>query len=152
MSKSRHAFTQIELVIVVLLLSILTATAAPKFLEAYTRQRVEAAAARIRADLELARKLAMTKSETRTVIFNSEANSYTLSDLEDLDRRADSYDVDLSKVPYEVKLTAEGIGVSEEVEFDFHGTPNRGGTVTISSDGYQQTVTLNGVTGKATVP
>ena len=152
LSNSRRAVTQVELVIVVLLLSILTAMAAPKFLESYHRQRVEAAAARIRADLALARQMAISKSQTRTIIFDSATNSYKLTDLGDLDRRTDSYDVDLSKVPYEVKLTAGGIGVTERVEFDLYGTPNRGGTIILTSNGYQQTVTLNDVTGRATVP
>ena len=58
----RCAFTFIELVIVLLVMGILTAVAAPKFFDSLLFHRVESAARRVKADLELARTQARLTS------------------------------------------------------------------------------------------
>jgi prepilin-type N-terminal cleavage/methylation domain-containing protein len=60
--RSRFAFTMVELVIVVMIISIVTAVAAPTFFESLLYHRVESAAHRLKADIELARHTARLKS------------------------------------------------------------------------------------------
>ena len=56
----RGAFSLVEVIVVVLILGILTAVAAPRMSTALQHHRLEVASARIIADLELARKTAMS--------------------------------------------------------------------------------------------
>lgn len=150
--KPRNAFSLIELTTVVLIVAILTAVAAPKFVGAYHHQRVEAAAARIQADLNLARQTAIARSKAQAVVFDSSANNYTLAGLNDLNRRSDTYSVDLSASPYEVALAADSVGSDGTLTFNIYGVPNAGGTLTVSDGRYAQTVTIDAVTGKAAIP
>lgn len=148
----RSAFTLVELVITCLILAILAAAAGPKYLNAYHRYRVDAAARRVKTDVEFARQQAITRSQTHTVHFDTGADTYELLGVTDLDRPETSYTVDLANVPFEVDLTAATFGGSPDLVFDYNGLPANGGTITVQSGSYSQTVTINPDTGKASVP
>ena len=74
----RHGLTMIELIVVVLLIGIITAVAAPRFADAVVRYRADAAAKRVAADLEFARRIAKTSGKSQTVTFSLIANGYSL--------------------------------------------------------------------------
>ena len=152
MKNRRQALTLVELVIVVLIIAILTAVSAPKYLEAYQRRQVDTAAMRIRADLNLSRQSAIAKSGAVSIIFDTDADNYKIPSMSGLDQRSEVYTVDLSASPYEVKLWADSFGLDGAVSFDMYGNPTRGGTLTLFADSYSQTVTLDPLTGKATIP
>src|SRR4051794_5468486 len=97
-SRRRCAFTIIELVIVILIMSILTAVAAPTFFDSLLFHRVESAARRVKADLELARTQARLTSASQSITFVNSV--YTLSNTKNLDRPSTIYSVDLTKPPY----------------------------------------------------
>lgn len=145
----RCAFTIIELVIVMLIMSILTAVAAPTFFDSLLFHRVETAARRVKADLELARTQARVTSATQSITFAGSV--YTLSNTKSLDKPGTIYSVDLTKQPYSLDSATANFSNVATVSFDGYGSPTSGGTVVLVAKSHSCTVTLNGTTGDVTI-
>lgn len=147
---NRRAVTLVELVIVIMVMSIMTAVAAPAFLDSLVHHRVESAARRVKADLELARHTACLTSATQSVTFT--AAGYTLSaGARGVDDPNQSYTVDLTATPYDLSTVTASFGNSLVVAFDGYGTPTSGGTVILTSKGTARTVSVDGVTGQVSI-
>ncbi|RIK86945.1 MAG: hypothetical protein DCC67_02460, partial [Planctomycetota bacterium] len=146
---ARRGLTLVELAITVLVIGILTASAAPKFAEALRRIRIDAACRRIKADLTLARQTAMSKSATQSVQFTANSGTYSLPGMAALDRPAAAYSVDLSVAPYQVRVSSALLGADSQVIFDRFGQPDSGGVITVASGSAAGTVTVDGNTGLA---
>jgi type II secretory pathway pseudopilin PulG len=145
------AFSIFELVIVCLIMSILGAVAAPTFFDSLLFHRVESAARRVKADLELARTQARLTSASQTITFTNATSTYTLANIKSLDKLNTAYTVDLRKEPFSLTSTSANFGGAAVVTFDGYGTPSSGGTVTLNAKSHQCTVTLNGTTGDVTI-
>lgn len=141
----QRAFTIIELVIVVLIVSIFAAVTAPAFLDSLVFHRIETAARRVKADIDQARSRARLTSAFQSVSFTGAA--YTLSSAKGLDNPNSVYAVDLRKPPYSVESAAADFNGSQVLAFDGYGNPSSGGTVVLSAKTYQCTITVNNVTG-----
>jgi prepilin-type N-terminal cleavage/methylation domain-containing protein len=139
----RDAYTLVELVVVVLLLGIFAAVAAPKYGEAHTSYKVNCAARRIAADLRLARDYAERLSQTETVDFNAANESYAMSTMKNPDRPAVAYSVSLATSQYPVDITSAVFGAGDAVSFDMYGRPNNSGSVVIQSKTYQRTIQVD---------
>ncbi len=139
----------VELVIVVLVMSILAAVATPAFLESLLFHRVESAARRLKADLELARQTARLTSAARTVAFTE--TGYTLSDMASLDDPAAPYVVNLAAPPFELDSLEADFAGNPSITFDGYGMPASDGAVVLAIKNHQCTVTLNGSTGSVTI-
>lgn len=146
-----RAFSLIELVVVVFVIGVLASIAVPRFARSIARQRAEAAAGRVAADLGLARQQAVTSSASQTVTFYLASDSYILPGVQHLDDSHSDYKVDLTVEPYVARLISADFGGDAEVVFDIYGTPDSGGEVIVAVGGWQKTVTLDEDTGKATV-
>ena len=149
----RRAFTLIELVIVVLIMGIMAAAAAPRFNKSLCYHRAESAAKRIKADLELARKYAMSTSTKQTVSFVVASDRYSLAGVKDLNHGTQIYEVDLSDSLCNASIVSAAFdnGSDSDVEFDGYGVPDSGGTVVIQSGIYQRTIVVDSETGKASI-
>ena len=150
--RGRFGFTMVDVVITVLIIGIMAAVAVPRFVDSLHRHRADAAAAKIQADLEYARRTAMARSTQLTVQFAAASNDYTLVGIDRPDRVGESYHVTLSDHPFESTLVSASLGGDEAVQFNQYGVPDSGGTITVKSGSYQQTITLNADTGHARVP
>jgi type II secretory pathway pseudopilin PulG len=148
-SRRRCAFTILELFVVILIMGILTAVAAPTFFDSLLFHRVESAARRVKADLELARTQARLTSASQSVTFANSA--YTLSNVKSLDKPSAAYSVDLKKQPYSLDSATADFSSAATVSFDGYGTPTSGGTVVLVAKSHRCTVTLNGTTGDVTI-
>jgi prepilin-type N-terminal cleavage/methylation domain-containing protein len=142
----RRAFTVVELVIVVMVMGILAAVAAPTFFDSLLFHRVETAARRVKADLDYARQRARLISAAQTVTF---ANSvYTLGGTaKSLDNANAAFTVDLKKSPYLLDSATATFGGSATITFDGYGTPSSGGSVVLTAKDHQCTVTVEATTG-----
>lgn len=149
---TRHAFTLVELAITILIIGILTATAAPKFANAVRTMRVEAACRRIKADLALARQSAISASDDKLVQFTTDSGVYSIPGLSSLDRPSASYSVDLSQAPYRVTIISAMLGSDTNIQFDYFGQPDTGGVITVGSGSATGTVTVDAHTGRASIP
>jgi type II secretory pathway pseudopilin PulG len=147
--RPRCAFSIFELVIVFLIMGILTAVAAPKFFDSLLFHRVETAARRVKADLELARTQARLTSASQSITFVNSV--YTLSNAKGLDKLSAVYSVDLKKQPYSLDSATANFSNLATVSFDGYGTPSSGGTVVLTAKSHSCTVILNGTTGDVTI-
>jgi prepilin-type N-terminal cleavage/methylation domain-containing protein len=143
--KSRCAFSMIELVIVILIMSIFGAVAAPKFFDSLLFHRVESAVRRVKADIDYARQRARLTSTTQTVTFNG--SSYTVSGIKSLDLNSSTYTVDLTRTPYTLDSATANFGGTQVLTFDGYGSPTSGGTVVLTAKAHQCTITVDGATG-----
>ena len=148
-SRRRCAFSIFELVIVLLIMGILTTVAAPTFFDSLLFHRVETAARRVKADLELARTQARLTSASQSITFTNSV--YTISNTKSLDKPGAIYSVDLTKQPYSLDSATANFSNLSTVSFDGYGTPTSGGTVVVTAKAHSCTVTLNGTTGDVTI-
>src|SRR5687768_7289300 len=81
----RRAFTLAELSIVVLIISIMAVVSVPKYMTALSRYQAEAAARRIKVDLEYVRRAACKASASRSVVFDLTNHRYTIANVGALD-------------------------------------------------------------------
>lgn len=146
----RKGVSLVELVVVLLILGIFAAVAAPKFAESLTYHRVEAAARRLKIDLAQLRQAARRTSSPRSLTFQ-DSTTYTLSpDVADPDHPDQSYTVDLTATPYRLDAMTVDFDGETSVTFDGYGNPSHGGQVTLKADDWVCVVTLDGITGNAT--
>ena len=149
---SRAGVTILELIIVLMVMAILTAAAAPKFFDSLARYRAEAAAQRIAHDLRLARRQAKSISASQSVVFNSPAaHQYELTGMDDPDRPGQTYVVSVAAEPYMATIVTADFNGDATVIFDGYGQPDSGGSVTVQSGAHQRTVTLDADSGKVDV-
>lgn len=148
-STQRPGFTIFELVVVLLIMGIFTAVTAPTFFDSMLFHRVESAARRVKADLELARSQARLTSATQTVTFTN--STYTISNTKNLDNPNYLYYVDLTKQPYVLDSAIANFSNLSKVSFDGYGTPSSGGTVVLKAKTHTCTVTVDATTGSVTI-
>ena len=106
----RRAFSLIELVMVLMIVGIVAAIALPRYFNAIARYRMQAAALRVVADLQLARASARTQGEARTVTFDLSGGALTVSNITPLNRPDAVYRTDFSAEPYRVSLVTADFG------------------------------------------
>jgi prepilin-type N-terminal cleavage/methylation domain-containing protein len=145
------AFSLIELLIVLALIGVLTAIAAPKLGNSLARCRVEAAAKRIVADLAYAQRRAKLTSAAVTVTFNLSASTCTVSGAKALERAGAAYTVNLTKAPYQSQLDNANLGNDAVIVFDGFGHPDSGGMIVLHSGPQARLITIDPNTGQATV-
>lgn len=140
-SPPRAGATLIELTVVLLLLGIVAAVAQPRFSSALSAYRLEAAAERVRGDLEYARTLARVQSRTTTVRFFTEgageASFYRFDRVPPLDQPASAFDADRQETWYQVDLTEEPYGVElrsapGSIAFDLYGSPAEAAVIEVA--------------------
>ena len=160
--------TLIELVVVLLVMSILATMAIPRFLDSLSASRVEGAAKRIVADLNLMRSRAMmtARADMESVTFDIDAETYTMTDAPGLDHADQEYVVSLGAAPYGVDISTvafknESGGINEStIQFDMYGkawcqqatlSPLAGASIVVVSGTQTATVTIDPVTGIASI-
>jgi prepilin-type N-terminal cleavage/methylation domain-containing protein len=149
MGRRQPAFTLIELVLVMAIITILSAIAVPRYVGAQQRYRADAAAQRIVADLAMARSRANTTSTSQTVIFTVASSQYQMPGVADLKNEGTNYTVSLGAAPYQATLVSVDFGGTSQVTFDGYGVPNCGGTVVIQAGDVERTIVLDTSSGKA---
>jgi prepilin-type N-terminal cleavage/methylation domain-containing protein len=102
--RSVSGFTLIELVLVVAIMLIVAAIAAPRYGQAASRYQADLAAHRVGADLRMARSTARARSASCAVVFFVDANRYQLSGIPAPDGATGDYAVALSAEPYRANL------------------------------------------------
>ena len=149
---SATGVTLVEMVIVLMVLGILTAAAAPKFFDSLARYRAEAAANRIAYDLRLARRHAEATSASQSVVFNSPAaHQYEMPGMDDPQRGGQTYAVNLAGEPFLAIIVSASFNGDATIIFDGYGMPDSGGSVTVQVGTHQKTVTVDANSGKVDV-
>jgi type II secretory pathway pseudopilin PulG len=141
----------VEVTIVLLIMAIVAAVAAPRMANSLSYFRADAAAKRIAVDIALAQRHAMTNSTAQTVQFITATNSYTLPGMKDINHPALAYVVKLADPPCESTLASAVFGADSIVIFDQYGLPDSGGSAVVRAGDHQRTITVDANTGKVTI-
>jgi prepilin-type N-terminal cleavage/methylation domain-containing protein len=148
----RHrGFTVAEIVLVLVIVSIIAVIAIPRYANALANNRVSLAAARIVADLELAREHARFNSTGQQFAFDIDADSYKLQGMADPDRPGQDYVVWLSKDPYGADVVSTNLGGDGAIQFNGFGVPDSSGSVDISVGSCHRRISIDADTGEITV-
>lgn len=149
-------FTIIEILIVVVILAIAALTAIPMMSSAGSVQ-VRSVANMIAADLEYAKSLAITKGQNYWVVFDTSSESYRIEDQSGTTiphpvKKGFGYVIDLEAEGLDqVDITDADFSGAWKVKFDYLGSPDSGGTVTIQGGSTTVTISVEPVTGFITV-
>jgi len=126
--RSRRGFSLVELLLVLVIVSVVAAIAMPRFAQATSRQKLEAAANRVAADLNKAHARARAASETVTLTFSTTSDSYTFSAI-----GGSASTVTLASAPYGVDISAASFGSNNNVaSFNGYGVPAYAGYVILA--------------------
>jgi len=147
---SRPAFSLLELILVLVILAVLGAVAAPRYASANARYRADFTARRIAADLQLAQRAARAAGSSTVVSFDTVNHSYQLTGVDALDG-AGTYGVDLQVSPYQSTLNTASFGSGSILTFDGWGVPDANGTVVVSVGSETRTVTLSHPSGDVAI-
>ena len=150
---SPHAFTLIELTLVVAIIALVSAMAIPRLGNSLALRSVEGAAQRIAADMEFARAVAMRTSTSQTVLFHSgpAGGGYELVGQPDPDHPDQPYAVRLADDCFNAKFSEVNVGADFELVFDMYGVPDSGATLVLYVGDHTRTVRINRTTGRSTV-
>lgn len=149
--RQRSAFTLAEMTIVVLIIAIVSAASVPQLMDSVEFFHAEAAAKRIKQDLEMARRRARSNGASQAVQFDSATSTYVVPNVPDLDHPGSDYSVDLTRPPYIALLYSVDFNNTETVTFDGYGVPDNAGTIEVEAGNYSQTLTIEATTGKVTI-
>jgi type II secretory pathway pseudopilin PulG len=139
------------MMIVLAVLAILATIAIPKFGGSISRNRLDAAARRVRIDLDGARDLARRTSQSVRVRFSAGSHAYVYDGVASVDRPAETYRIELAREPYCAAIDAVDFGGDGDVVFDGFGTPDSGGTIVLRCGTSTRTIKLEAATGVAVV-
>ena len=156
----RGAFTLIELIIVVVIISIAALTAIPMMSSAAGMQ-IRSAANMITADLEYAKSMAISRAQNFSVVFDAGAETYRIEDqygnvLPHPVKKGFDYIIDFQNDGRldKVDIVSVNFDTTSEVKFDYLGSPYNGndnplnnGVVNLQAGGTTTTVTVEPVTG-----
>ena len=147
---NRSGLTLVELVTVLAITAVLGAMVVPRYGNAISRYRVDAAARRVAADLAFAQSRARALSTSRSVTFNVNAGTYLLNS-ESGFNGASTYAVDLTTDPYYVSIGTANFGGTGTITFNGFGFPASAGTIQISSGSASRIVSVDANSGAATL-
>jgi len=144
----------IELVLVIAIVAVIAAMAAPRYTDALARYRIDSTSRRIADDFALAQSRARSTSSSRTIVFNAASSSYQLIGERDLNVSGNTYSVNLAADPYYASVNKLNFGLNGgpsvntmTITFNGYGVPNTAGTVQIKCGAYTRKIMIDGDTG-----
>ncbi len=143
--RSGPGFSLIELMIVVAIMAVLAAIAAPRVSNTLRRQRLDMASRRLMADLELVRSQAIRDGANRSLTLSVGGQYYSLSAEVGMGL---GNRVDLNAAPYDgVRLVGTSFNPTEVV-FNRLGLPQAGGAITLKAGFEQAVITVSFASGR----
>jgi len=155
LSFKNRGFTLIELIAVIVIIAIAAMLAIPMFGSAASAQ-IRAAADMVAADLEYAKSMAISRQKTYTVTFDESAESYSITDESGIISHPvthKDYVVNFKEDGRvnKVNIVDADFASSEQVSFTYLGSPDNGGSVTLSGGTKTMTITVEAVTGYVSI-
>jgi prepilin-type N-terminal cleavage/methylation domain-containing protein len=151
-----NAFTLIEILIVVVILAIAALSAIPMISSAGSVQ-VRSAANMTAADLEYAKSLAISRGQNFSVVFDTSTESYRIIDeygntVPHPVKKGSDYVRDFPNEGLDrVDVVDADFDGTSQIQFDYLGSPDHGGAVTVQAGGTTATISVEPVTGYISV-
>jgi prepilin-type N-terminal cleavage/methylation domain-containing protein len=153
----RRAMSMIELTIVLLIVGITAAVAAPRLADTVRAMRLRAAANQLAAHIDYVRSVALNEARTTTLVFDNSLDHYLCDDVLLPDQPGQPFYFAVREVhDPSFDLTAD-FDSRSELSFDFEGvptvnsTPMESGTVILGYGKEQYQVAIAAGTGQTTV-
>jgi prepilin-type N-terminal cleavage/methylation domain-containing protein len=145
-----RGFSLIELVLVLGILAVMAALAAPRYALALADYRAEHAARRIVADIAATQSAARATASSETITFDLPANAYQIPPAVAGNTPAR---LTLSDAPFDASLVSASFGAAggNSLTFNGFGLATSGGTIVVRSGGMSRTVIIDPGTGAATI-
>jgi len=154
------AFTIIELIVVMVIISIAAFIAIPTLSSAGDSQ-IRSAANMIAADIEYAKNMAISRQQKYSVVFNSSTNSYKVCDKDGIVishpiKTSSDFEVIISEESRlsQVSITSALFDTTDTLSFDYLGSPYNGlsnslndGEIVLEAGGYSINIIVQPVTG-----
>ena len=128
-----RAFTLIELVMVIVIMSVMAAITIPRFASASNRYRVDAAVQQILADVNMTAAVANRASATRTISFDPDSDNYTLVGQTSPVNPAEDWVIQLGVEPFGVNLARVTFGADDDLPISGHGLLAESGELTVTA-------------------
>ena len=145
---TRHAFTIVEAMMVIVILAIFGMIAVPRYAGFAATELLEGAARRLTADLSLAQREARRSSSSQTVTLDVAKSQYSLVGMKHPDHPGQPFNICLLNEPYRARIVSASFGGKTQLVYDGFGTPDSGGQIVIAVGPYQTTVQVDGGTGR----
>lgn len=149
--QTHRAFTLMELVVVIVIIAIVSTMAVPRYAEAIVRHRADAAARRLAADLNLARRQARVAGAQRAVTFDLATDQYKIVGMSHPDRPSAAFVVDLAD-DYGADLISTTFLPDDALIYDSYGMPDRWGSIILRVGDEYASVVVNATSGEAQTP
>ena len=162
-SRRGGAFTLIEMMLVLVILSIAAMMAIP-FAVSGTSTQLKSAANVIAADLEYAKSMAISRGQVYSVVFTTGTESYQIEDsggvIDHPVRKGSTYVINFANDSRlsRVDITSAAFDATSTVQFDYLGSPFDGtggalnsGVITLTAGGSTMTINVEPVTGYITI-
>jgi prepilin-type N-terminal cleavage/methylation domain-containing protein len=149
-------FTLIEIIIVAVILVIAAMTIIPLASSAASMQ-IRSAANMIAADLEYAKSMAISRQKIYAVVFDESTESYQIEDPNGIVnhpvKKGFIYKISFSNDNRLSKVDIADVNFvgTPRVEFDYLGSPNTGGVISLQADDMAITINVEPVTGFITI-
>ena len=140
--RAAHAFTLVELAVVMIIIGIVTAIAVPRYTGFVAGQRADTAARRITTDLAFVQRRARVSSQSRTISFLVPQDKYEVPGVPDPDHADRDYSVSLGQEPYNAIIVSADFGGDADLVFDGYGVADTDGSVVIRVGIHQRTITV----------
>jgi prepilin-type N-terminal cleavage/methylation domain-containing protein len=163
MYRLKKAFTMVEIIVVVIILSIASLIAIPMLSSAASTQ-VRSAANVLAADIEYAKNLAISRQKDYSIVFDVANNTYEIQDenstVIDHPMTGRSYTVNFANESRLSRVTIGSVSFdsSDTLTYDYLGSPYNGastplnsGQIVLEADDYSMTIEIQAVTGYLTI-
>ncbi|GAB5495148.1 MAG: hypothetical protein Phyf2KO_02280 [Phycisphaerales bacterium] len=127
-----RAFTLMELIIVIVIISVTAAVALPRMSGASSRYRVDAAVQQLLADINITAAAANSASETKSITFDASNETYVMVGRPSPSNPALDHTVNLSVEPFNINLLGVSLG-DNQLDISGHGLLLESGQVTLAA-------------------
>lgn len=135
----------------VVIIGIVAAIGVPRYANALTRHKADAAARRIVADIQHAQAHAKATSSDTTLRFRTSIDRVLILEMAHPDDPSESYVTQIAEYPYESDITTAVFDNDKYLIFDGFGRPDSGGTLTVRCGDQIRTITVDQDSGEATI-
>jgi prepilin-type N-terminal cleavage/methylation domain-containing protein len=150
-ARQRAAFSLVELVVVIAVISIIGAIVVPRYGRGLARYGADAAAARIASDIGQTAALARAASQSREIRFRPTQGEYAVTGARSLTDNASAYVVDLRVSEYGVYMEMADCGGDTTLVFDGFGAADSAATLVIHRGDEARRIDLDAVSGRVTI-